>query len=314
MPIRKDTEGRWHAEVCIDGQRLHRILPRGAGKKDAEAKEAELRKSLERREFTKDPPLTEIMALYMAHSETLRSESTAKYHAARIAPYIDGKVASEATFCATKISLALAAAGYKPATINRSIGTLKKALSLAWSAQIIPVNYGEHIQRLLENNSREVFLTLDQVKAIADHASENVRTAIWIAIYTGMRRGEILKMRPEHITNDLITIPAGNTKTLKMRSIPIIKPLRPWLKRIPLGINFEGLKTGFVRAREAADMKHVTFHDLRHSTASLLAHAGVDLHTISKILGHSTTRMSERYAHIKVDKQRAALDKVFGGR
>lgn len=312
MPIRKDKEGRWHAEVCIDGQRLHRILPRGAGKKDAEAKETELEKSLERREFTNDPPLTEIMALYMTHSETLRSESTAKYHAARIAPYIDGKVASEAKFCATKISLALTAAGYKPATINRSIGTLKKALSLAWSAQIIPVNYGEHIQRLLENNSREVFLTLDQVKAIADHASENVRTAIWIAIYTGMRRGEILKMRQEHITKDLITIPAGNTKTLKMRSIPIIKPLRPWLKRIPLEINFEGLKTGFARAREAAGMKHVHFHDLRHSTASLLAHAGVDLHTISKILGHSTTRMSERYAHIKVDQQRKALIKVFG--
>jgi integrase len=87
---------------------------------------------------------------------------------------------------------------------------------------------------------------------------------------------------------------------------------KPWLKSIPLQINFEGLKSGFRRAREAAGMDHVHFHDLRHSTASLLAHAGVDLHTISKILGHSTTRMSERYAHIKVDKQRAALNKNLG--
>jgi len=61
-------------------------------------------------------------------------------------------------------------------------------------------------------------------------------------------------------------------------------------------------------------MEHVHFHDLRHSTASLLAHAGVDLHTISKVLGHSTTKMSERYAHIKVDQQRDALERVFGGR
>lgn len=252
------------------------------------------------------------MALYMAHADTLRSEDTAKHHAARIDAYIEGKKASEAKACAAKIVNALKTDGYKPATINRSLGTLKKALTLAWEEEIIPVNYGEQIKRLPENNAREVFLTMEQVQKLAEHASENVRTAIWIAIYTGMRRGEILKLKPEHISGDLITIPAGNTKTLKMRSVPIIKPLRPWLKRIPLEINFEGLKTGFARAREAAGMKHVHFHDLRHSTASLLAHAGVDLHTISKILGHSTTRMSERYAHIKVDQQRKALSRVFG--
>lgn len=289
-------------------------MPKGATKKEADKKELELIKSLETREFTNDPPLTEIMALYMAHSESLRSESTAKHHAARIAPYIDGKKASEAKVAATKIINGLRADGYKPATINRSLGTLKKAISLAWEGEIIPINYGEQIKRLQENNTREVFLTIAQVEKIAEKASESVRTAIWIAIYTGMRRGEILKLEQAHIRNGLITIPAGNTKTLKMRSIPVIEPAKPWLKKIPLGINFEGLKSGFQRARKAAGMEHVNFHDLRHSTASLLAHAGIDLHTISKILGHSTTKMSERYAHIKVDKQKEALEKVFGGR
>jgi integrase len=312
MPIRKDKQGRWHAEVCVDNQRIHRILPKGAGKKDAENKELELLKSLESREFTNDPPLTEIMALYITHAASLRSESTAVYHAHRIETYIQGKTASEAKSCAAKIIAGLKAS-HKPATINRSLGTLKKALTLAWEADIIPINYGEKIERLKEYNEREVFLTLEQVKAIADKASDTVKAAIWIAIYTGMRRGEILKLERAHIANGMITIPAGNTKTLKMRSAPIIKPLEPWLEKVPLGIGFEGLKSGFVRAREAAGMNHVHFHDLRHSTASLLAHAGVDLHTISKILGHSTTRMSERYAHIKVDKQRSALEKVFGG-
>lgn len=312
MPIRKDQKGRWHAEVCIDGQRLHRILPTGAGKKDAEDKEAELRNALKRREFTNDPPLADIMALYMRHAESLRSEDTAKHHAARIADYLEGKTASEAKATSVKIVNGLKGT-YKPATINRSLGTLKKALTLAWEGEIIPINYGEQIKRLTENNSREVFLTLEQVAAIAKHASRTVRAAIWIAIYTGMRRGEIVKLEKHHIGNEMITIPAGNTKTLKMRSVPIIPPLEPWLEHIPLGITFEGLKTGFQRARKAAGMEHVNFHDLRHSTASLLAHAGVDLHTISKILGHSTTKMSERYAHIKVDQQRAALEKVFGG-
>lgn len=313
MPIRKDQKGRWHAEVCIDGQRLHRLLPAGAGKKEAESKESELRALLDRREFTADPPLTEIMALYMHHAASLRSESTAKHHAARIAPYLEGRTASEAKAVSVKIVNGLKAQ-YKPATINRSLGTLKKALTLAWESEIIAVNYGEQIKRLIENNSREVFLSVAQVEQIANNASKTVKAAIWIALYTGMRRGEILKLQQSHINGGLITIPAGNTKTMKMRSVPIIAPLLPWLEQVPIGINFEGLKSGFHRARVAAGMEHVNFHDLRHSTASLLAHAGVDLHTISKVLGHSTTKMSERYAHIKVDQQRDALEKVFGGR
>lgn len=312
MPVRKDKSGRWHAEVCIDGQRLHRICPKGSGKKDAEKLEAELRRSLERVEYTEDPPLTSIMALYMVHAETLRSSKTAMEHAARLSPFIMGKKASEAQDAVTEMNAKLLGP-LKPATLNRSIGTLKKALTLAWENRMIRENYGERIKRHVENNQREVFLTVEQVKAIADKASENVRAAIWIAIYTGMRRGEILKLKPEHISGNLITIPAGNTKTLKMRSVPVIKPLIPWLEYIPLPINFEGLKTGFRRAREEAGMPHVHFHDLRHSTASLLAHSGVDLLTISKILGHSTTRMSERYAHIKADKQKEALERVFGG-
>lgn len=253
------------------------------------------------------------MALYMEHADRLRSSKTAKEHAARLAPYIMGKKASEAKAAVTKMNDDLLGK-LKPATLNRSIGTLKKALTLAFDKELIPVNYGEKIKRHTENNAREVYLSLDEVETIANKASETVKTAIWIAIYTGMRRGEILKLQPEHIRNGMITIPAGNTKTLKMRSIPVIEAAKPWLEKVPLQVNFEGLKSGFRRAREAAGMPHVHFHDLRHSTASMLAHEGVDLHTISKILGHSTTRMSERYSHIKVDKQRDALEKVFGGR
>jgi integrase len=287
-------------------------LPKGAGKKDAERKETELRKSLETQRFSADPPLTEIMSLYMEHSDHLRSEDTAKHHAARIAPYIAGKKASEAKLAAARIIMGLKGEGYATATINRSLGTLKKALSIAKDKGIIETNYGDQIKRQKENNQREVFLTVEEVEKIANKASESVRTAIWIALYTGMRRGEILKLRPEHIRNGIITIPAGNTKTLKMRSLPVIEELKPWLEKIPLGITFEGLKTGFQRARKAAGMEHVNFHDLRHATASMLAANGFDLHLIGKQLGHTTTKTTERYAHLKIEQQREAMEKVFG--
>jgi integrase len=53
-----------------------------------------------------------------------------------------------------------------------------------------------------------------------------VRAAIWIALYTGMRRGEILALRREDIGEDAITVRAGNTKTLRTRTVPIVAPLR----------------------------------------------------------------------------------------
>jgi site-specific recombinase XerD len=91
--------------------------------------------------------------------------------------------------------------------------------------------------------------------------------------------------------------------------VPTVPALRPWLKHLPLPINFEGLKSGFRRAREAAGMPHVHFHDLRHSCATILLQLGVDLHVVREILGHTSIKTTERYAHVMVTPQRQALAK-----
>lgn len=65
-----------------------------------------------------------------------------------------------------------------------------------------------------------------------------------------------------------------------------------------------------LRRLQQAGMPHVNFHDLRHSCASILLSLGVDLYTIGRILGHSSVQTTQRYAHLQVDAQRAALDKL----
>jgi integrase len=198
---------------------------------------------------------------------------------------------------------------YKPATVNRSLGALKKALAMAWEQNKTTADYSSLVKRVAENNARTTSMTMAQVQKLADCASEPVRAAIWISLFTGCRRGEILAMRAEDIGKTEITIHAGNTKTLKTRTIPIIAPVRPWLKFVPIGINFEGLKSGFRRAREAAEMPHVTFHDLRRSCGTLLIQRGVELHVVSKLLGHSSTTVTERvYAHLANRQLKAGLD------
>lgn len=144
--------------------------------------------------------------------------------------------------------------------------------------------------------------------SIADRASPAVRAAVWIALLTGCRRGEVLAIRPEHIGPDSITIRAGNTKTFRTRTVPIVPALRPWLAHVPIALNHEGLKSGWERARVAAGLPDVNFHDLRHACATILLSLGVPLDVVRDILGHSTIKTTERYAHALVHRQRAALE------
>jgi integrase len=257
-----------------------------------------------------DPLLSELLADYTErHTDTLRSPETARHHAYRIGRWIEGRRASEVREVAAAIVSDLQAA-YAPATINRSLGALKKALADAWQRGRTPVDYSGLVKRLPENNQRTVYLTMEQVHQLAECASEQVRTAIWVAMLTGCRRGEVCKIERAHIHGDVLRIPAGNTKTLRYREVPIVPALRPWLERLPLSINFEGVKSGFRRAREKAGMPEVHFHDLRHSCATVLLQLGVELHVVREILGHTSVKTTERYAHVMVEPQRKALEKL----
>lgn len=314
MPHRQDKDGRWHAEACVGRRRLHRILPKGASASDAKQLAAELTRALHAQlagrlpVIPSDPPLMELLADYAErHTKTLRSPETARYHALRIGRWCEGRRASETRQVATAIQQDMQG-HYAQATINRSLGALKKALRMAWQRGAVPVDYSGMVDRLPENNARTTWMTLAQVQVLADHASESVRAAIWISVLTGCRRGEVLALTPAMVGPHSITLPAGATKTLRTRTVPIIPPVRPWLKHLPLPINFEGLKSGFRRAREAAGMPEVTFHDLRRSCGTLLVQSGVPLHVISKILGHSSTAVTERvYAHLDVRQLKEGL-------
>ncbi len=318
MPVRKDSAGRWHAEACVGRRRLHRRLPVGASASDAKRLEAELTRALHSQRAVRvpdvpgDPPLVELLADYSErHALNLRSTDTAQYHAYRIGKWCEGRRASDTREVAAAIVQDLQG-HYAPATINRSLGALKKALRMAWERGRVPVDYSGMVKRLPEHNQRTQVLTIEQVRALADAASEPVRAAIWIGLLTGCRRGEVCKIQRGDIGDDVLRIEAGNTKTLRYREVPIVPALRPWLAHLPLAVTFEGVKSGIRRAREKAGLPGIGFHILRHSCASILLATGADLYTISKILGHTSVQVTQRYSHMQTDAQRKALERAFG--
>jgi integrase len=184
-----------------EGRRIHRVLPKGATARDAKQAESSLRASLGQRRSVAipgDPLLTDLMDLFIEHADSLRSPDTAKFHAARAGRWLKGYRASQVEEAISAMVEDMRG-HYKAATINRSIGTITKALSLAKKRRLIPVNYGASIERLPENNRRDVVLSLDDVQRISDAASEPVKAAIWIALYTGCRRGELCAIEAQDV-------------------------------------------------------------------------------------------------------------------
>jgi integrase len=325
MSIWEDKQGRKHVGIMVGGKRVHRILPQGATAGDAKRLEAELRAALVKAprqiSIPGDPPMANVLALYIEHAQTLRSASTSAHHALRLGPWAAKYKASQAREFSAHVIKDMSVKikdektgklkhAYAPATINRSLATAKKGLALAWERNLTPENYGLRIHSLAVHNKREVFLSVEQVREITLHCTDQAKAAIWAALLTGARRGELFRIRAEHIGVDTISIPASHTKTQRARVIPIIPALRPWLEYFPLTMSIDGIKSSWRRARVKAGMEHVNYHDLRHSCASIMLGLGVDLYTIGKILGHANVQTTQRYAHLQVEQQRVALGKL----
>lgn len=314
MSIWQDDKGRTHVGVMVAGKRIHRVVPKGASASDAKQLEAALTGAAVKKKTNVpgDPMLSEVMALYMEHAESLRSPETAKHHARRIGPWVAKYRASD-TKTAVRHFVKDAKKKYAAATINWSLSCLKKGLELAYDDELTPVNYSDVVKTLPVHNVRDTTITLAQAKKLASCASKQVAAAMWISLYTGCRRGEVLKMVQADISGDTMLIHAGNTKTLKTRTIPVVAQLRPWLAYVPLKLNAEGLKSGWERARIKAGMEHVNFHDLRRSCATLMIEAGVDLYVVSKLLGHSSVTVTQtRYGHLQTERIAAGLKTTFG--
>ena len=73
------------------------------------------------------------------------------------------------------------------------------------------------------------------------------------------------------------------------------------------------VQRAFKKVMEKAKISSFRFHDLRHTFASYLRQRGIDLHTISKLLGHKDIRMSQRYSHLSVETLRGAISVLNKG-
>lgn len=311
MPVRKDAAGRWHVEVCVRRCRVHRRCPEGTTKAQAQHLEAEIRRDLSAaRSGAANRLISDALAHYVEHHLAhAKSYKDSISHVYRLADWTDGKRLAEAPAVAAQFT-ADARRDYAPATVNRSLAALRRACHIAyqlgWCADPVHLK----IKALPEHNARHVYLTREQIAhLIACCDDAQVRDAILILAYTGLRLGELLRLTPANIVGGVIRLDA-RTKTGAPRSVPIVPRIRKALKRLPFTYPKRKIQAIFAQARRRAKMPHIHLHDLRHTTASLLVQAGVTLYTVGAILGHTSPQTTARYAHLDDRAKRAAMRKI----
>ncbi|MEI7296663.1 site-specific integrase [Paraburkholderia tropica] len=135
-----------------------------------------------------------------------------------------------------------------------------------------------------------------------------VRAAIRVAFYSGMRMSEILRAKVTPKGYDL-----GTTKNGRPRIVPIHPKIAATARHVRFTIKPYQLKDQWVLARKRAGYPNLRFHDLRHSAASEMINAGVDLYTVGGVLGHKTPASTRRYAHLVTDKLAEAVNKIGKG-
>jgi integrase len=131
------------------------------------------------------------------------------------------------------------------------------------------------------------------------------QVAIRVAFYSGLRLGELLRVQPE---GDALVL--HDTKNGDRRAVPVHPKIRHLLRFLPLKSPKITIQRAWQRARARVGMEHVTLHDLRHSAASEMVNAGVDLFVVGKVLGHRDSRSTQRYSHLTADTLAGAVGRI----
>lgn len=76
------------------------------------------------------------------------------------------------------------------------------------------------------------------------------------------------------------------------------------------GNPYRSFRTAFERAIRISEISNCVFHSLRHTFASRLVMAGVDLPTVKELMGHKNISMTLRYSHLSSDHKRNAVEKL----
>ena len=221
--------------------------------------------------------------------------------------------------------------------INRILQSLKVILRKGAEWDLLPELKLARIQKFKTPRGRVDFFTPQEVRALLNLAGDKAKehggycpykTATLLGTRAGLRRGEMIHLDWNDIdfNRKILTVQPKHgwtPKTNECRDIPLSADLLSYLRVLPHSpkckrvmydyygdpLTLEGLSVKFAKFVKKAGLQG-GLHKLRHTYASHLVQAGVDLYTVSKLLGHSSIKTTEIYAHLSPVTLAGAVEKL----
>jgi integrase len=216
-----------------------------------------------------------------------------------------------------------------PATVRNVLELLRRIVNFGTKRQLTQgLSFKIELPKL--NNLKTEDLSPEQMKALLKAIEEDEHpqagNIMKMALYTGMRRGEIFKLQWDHVDFDRGFITLVTPKGGKDEKIPLniaARSLLEEIERTDSSYVFPGkegrqrtdIARHVRRIRDAAGLPsdYRPLHGLRHAYASMLASSGqVDLYTLQKLMTHKSPMMTQRYAHLRDDALKEAASVADG--
>jgi len=346
--IFRDERGRWWLDYRTpDGKRRRKLA--GKAKEDADRMLRQIRSSVDRGEYvdsTRAPGFSDyaetFMERYGQHKSWYR-EGAGQIE--RLKAYFGNRKISAITaghiedYRIIRLKEPDARDGKSPlslSTINREVTMIRAMLSKAVRWRFITKNPAAEVEDYDEDSKRERFLTRDEIRKLLQATKRTrsmlLRPVVYLALETGMRKGELLNLRWQDVYFEASKILVLETKSGEPRHVPMSRrarwllnklaarnPLAEWVfeSRNRKGERRPALdtKTAWKRVLRLARIEDFRFHDLRHTFASHFAMKGGNLYALAEILGHSSPKMTlDRYTHLSpefINEQRRVMDKTY---
>jgi integrase len=231
------------------------------------------------------------------------------------------------------------------ATTNRYIATLSHACSFAVrERRLLDRNPVSDISRKKEPRGRIRFLSdSERTKLLAACAKSEwggLHALVLLAITTGARKGELINLRWADVDLKKGHALVRETKNDEPRTLPLAGKALEALRTLKLNNSarsayvfpqptvvldpktnepvldgpYQYFDSHWYAAMDVATLTDFHFHDLRHTTASMLAAQGCSLLEIADVLGHKTLAMVKRYSHLVVDHKAKVIEKMIAAK
>lgn len=317
MPITRHHSGRWYYQFdrVINGRRTraNQLLPEGTTR--AQALDFDRRETARLFQLATggqrpEPLIADAVLLYLQqHAPGLKNRTDIEGALALLLPYYEGRTLSELAEVARAY---IDEADVKPATVKNRLAYLRAACRWAWKHH----GMGDHdpAERMVlpkVKNARHVYLTRAQVLPVFRAMGLSwSRDAARVAFYTGGRISEVLSAQAVETPDGwVLTIP--DSKNGQPRVVPVHPRVAHlvrghWPPAVTKWTASKAVKAALIEC----GLGHARLHDLRHSAASEMINAGVDLYTVGGVLGHKSQVSTARYAHLAQARLREAVGKI----